>query len=71
MCAGDIVGALGLDGLGRVGVQYAAKPGFRTVGVVRGKDKESLARTLPRGLRGQATLRQRAERPKTGEAKRS
>jgi len=43
---GDVVAVLGLGGLGHLGVQYAAKMGFRTVGIARGKDKESLARQL-------------------------
>jgi D-arabinose 1-dehydrogenase-like Zn-dependent alcohol dehydrogenase len=37
---------LGLGGLGHLGVQYAAKMGFHTVGIARGKDKEPLARQL-------------------------
>ena len=44
--SGDVVAVLGLGGLGHLGVQYAAKMGFRTVGIARGKDKESLARQL-------------------------
>src|ERR1700736_2598601 len=44
--AGDVVAILGLGGLGHLGVQYAAKMGFRTVGIARGKDKEPLARQL-------------------------
>jgi D-arabinose 1-dehydrogenase-like Zn-dependent alcohol dehydrogenase len=43
---GDLVGVLGLGGLGHLGVQYAAKMGFETVGIARGKDKEALARQL-------------------------
>jgi D-arabinose 1-dehydrogenase-like Zn-dependent alcohol dehydrogenase len=43
---GDVVGILGLGGLGHLGVQYAAKMGFHTVGIARGKDKEALARQL-------------------------
>ena len=43
---GDIVAVLGLGGLGHLGVQYAAKMGFHTVGISRGKDKEPLARKL-------------------------
>src|SRR5689334_5680834 len=43
---GDLVAVLGLGGLGHLGVQYAAKMGFRTVGIARGKDKEALARQL-------------------------
>ena len=44
--AGDVVAVLGLGGLGHLGVQYAAKMGFRTIGIARGKDKEPLARKL-------------------------
>lgn len=43
---GDLVAVLGLGGLGHLGVQYAAKMGFRTVAIARGKDKEPLARQL-------------------------
>ncbi len=43
---GDVVAVLGLGGLGHLGVQYAAKMGFRTVGIARGQDKEPLARKL-------------------------
>src|SRR5207253_5503133 len=43
---GDVVAVLGLGGLGHFGVQYAAKMGFHTVGIARGKDKEPLARQL-------------------------
>jgi D-arabinose 1-dehydrogenase-like Zn-dependent alcohol dehydrogenase len=43
---GEVVAVLGLGGLGHLGVQYAAKMGFHTVGIARGKDKESLARRL-------------------------
>ncbi len=43
---GDVVAVLGLGGLGHLGVQYAAKMGFKTVGIARGKDKEALARKL-------------------------
>jgi D-arabinose 1-dehydrogenase-like Zn-dependent alcohol dehydrogenase len=43
---GDVVAILGLGGLGHLGVQFAAKMGFRTVGIARGKDKEPLARKL-------------------------
>jgi D-arabinose 1-dehydrogenase-like Zn-dependent alcohol dehydrogenase len=44
--AGDLVAVLGLGGLGHLGVQYAAKMGFRTVGIARGPDKAALARQL-------------------------
>src|SRR5580704_7136729 len=43
---GDVVAVLGLGGLGHLGVQYAAKMGFRTVAIARGSDEESLARKL-------------------------
>src|SRR6185295_17483006 len=43
---GDLVAILGLGGLGHLGVQYASKMGYRTVGIARGKDKEALARKL-------------------------
>ena len=43
---GDIVAVLGLGGLGHLGVQFAAKMGFRTVAIARGEDKESLAKRL-------------------------
>jgi D-arabinose 1-dehydrogenase-like Zn-dependent alcohol dehydrogenase len=43
---GDVAAILGLGGLGHLGVQYAAKMGFHTVGIARGKDKEPLARQL-------------------------
>jgi D-arabinose 1-dehydrogenase-like Zn-dependent alcohol dehydrogenase len=43
---GDLVAVLGIGGLGHLGVQYAAKMGFRTAAIARGKDKEPLARQL-------------------------
>jgi D-arabinose 1-dehydrogenase-like Zn-dependent alcohol dehydrogenase len=43
---GDVVAILGLGGLGHLGVQYAARMGFHTVGIARGKEKEPLARQL-------------------------
>jgi D-arabinose 1-dehydrogenase-like Zn-dependent alcohol dehydrogenase len=43
---GDLVAVLGIGGLGHLGVQYAAKMGFRTAAVARGKDKEPLAQQL-------------------------
>src|SRR5579871_796392 len=43
---GDLVAILGLGGLGHLGVQFAAKMGFETVGIARGKDKESFAKQL-------------------------
>lgn len=44
--SGDLVAVLGIGGLGHLGVQYAAKMGFRTAAIARGKDKEPLARRL-------------------------
>lgn len=43
---GDTAGVLGLGGLGHLGVQYAAKMGFYTVAIARGRDKEPLAHQL-------------------------
>ncbi|HJQ71562.1 MAG TPA: alcohol dehydrogenase [Blastocatellia bacterium] len=43
---GDVVAVLGVGGLGHLGVQFAAKMGFKTVAIARGADKESLAREL-------------------------
>jgi len=44
--AGDLVAILGIGGLGHLGVQFAAKMGFHTVAIARGKDKEKLALEL-------------------------
>jgi len=44
--AGDLVAVQGLGGLGHLAVQYAAKMGFRTVAVSRGKEKEAAALKL-------------------------
>jgi D-arabinose 1-dehydrogenase-like Zn-dependent alcohol dehydrogenase len=43
---GDLVAVLGLGGLGHLGVQFAAKGGFRTVAIARGPEKAPLARQL-------------------------
>ena len=43
---GDVVAVLGIGGLGHLGVQFAAKMGFKTVAIARGMDKEPLARKL-------------------------
>lgn len=43
---GDLVAILGIGGLGHLGIQYAAKMGYRTVALARGTDKEPLARQL-------------------------
>jgi D-arabinose 1-dehydrogenase-like Zn-dependent alcohol dehydrogenase len=44
--AGDLVAVLGVGGLGHLGVQFAARMGFNTVAIARGKDKEPLAGNL-------------------------
>jgi alcohol dehydrogenase len=44
--AGDLVAIHGVGGLGHLGIQFAARQGFRTVAVNRGRDKEKLARAL-------------------------
>ena len=43
---GDLVAVLGVGGLGHLAIQYAAKEGFRTVAINRGRDREQLARSL-------------------------
>ncbi len=43
---GEVAAVHGLGGLGHLGVQYAAKMGFRTVAIARGADKEPLAKKL-------------------------
>jgi D-arabinose 1-dehydrogenase-like Zn-dependent alcohol dehydrogenase len=43
---GEVVAVLGLGGLGHLGVQFAAKMGFKTVAIARGGDKAALAATL-------------------------
>ncbi len=44
--AGDVVGILGIGGLGHLGVQYASKMGFVTAAIARGQDKAPLAKQL-------------------------
>jgi len=43
---GDLVAIQGIGGLGHLAVQFAAKMGFHTVAIARGKDKANLAREL-------------------------
>jgi D-arabinose 1-dehydrogenase-like Zn-dependent alcohol dehydrogenase len=43
---GDVVAILGIGGLGHLGVQFAAKSGYRTVAIARGQDKAQLAKQL-------------------------
>jgi D-arabinose 1-dehydrogenase-like Zn-dependent alcohol dehydrogenase len=44
--AGELVAVHGVGGLGHLGIQFAARLGFRVVAVNRGRDKEALARSL-------------------------
>jgi len=44
--SGDLVAILGIGGLGHLGVQFAARMGYQTVAIARGRDKEALARQL-------------------------
>ena len=43
---GDTVAILGIGGLGHLGVQFAARSGYRTVAIARGQDKAPLAKQL-------------------------
>ena len=43
---GDVVAVQGIGGLGHLAVQFAAKMGFRTVAIARGKEKANLAHDL-------------------------
>jgi D-arabinose 1-dehydrogenase-like Zn-dependent alcohol dehydrogenase len=43
---GDLVAVLGVGGLGHLGIQFAAKMGFKTIAIARGKDKEPLVTKL-------------------------
>ena len=38
--AGDVVAIFGMGGLGHLGIQFAAKMGFRTIAIGRSRDKE-------------------------------
>jgi propanol-preferring alcohol dehydrogenase len=44
--SGDLVAIQGIGGLGHLAVQFAAKSGYHTVAISRGKDKEAFAREL-------------------------
>src|SRR5713101_4490678 len=44
--SGDVVAVLGIGGLGHLGVQFAAKMGFKTVAIARGKDEGAFAKEL-------------------------
>jgi D-arabinose 1-dehydrogenase-like Zn-dependent alcohol dehydrogenase len=43
---GQVVAILGVGGLGHLGVQFAAKMGFKTVAIARGADKEGSVKKL-------------------------
>jgi D-arabinose 1-dehydrogenase-like Zn-dependent alcohol dehydrogenase len=43
---GDVVAILGIGGLGHLGIQFAAKMGFKTIAIGRGKDKEDMVKKL-------------------------
>jgi D-arabinose 1-dehydrogenase-like Zn-dependent alcohol dehydrogenase len=43
---GDLVGVLGIGGLGHLGIQYAAKSGYRVVAIGRGPENAALAKKL-------------------------
>ena len=43
---GDLVAIHGIGGLGHLGIQYAARMGFKVVAVARGAEKEQLAKKL-------------------------
>lgn len=43
---GDLVGVLGVGGLGHLGIQFAAKSGYRVVGIGRGPENGALAKKL-------------------------
>ena len=43
---GDLVGVQGIGGLGHLGVQYAAKAGYRTIAIGRGPENSVLAKKL-------------------------
>jgi D-arabinose 1-dehydrogenase-like Zn-dependent alcohol dehydrogenase len=43
---GDLVAVQGIGGLGHLGIQYATKAGYRTVGIGRGPENAALAKKL-------------------------
>src|SRR6516225_4926067 len=47
---GDLVAVLGIGGLGHLGIQFAAKFGFRVAAIGRGAESEPLARRLGASL---------------------
>ncbi len=59
--AGDVVAILGVGGLGHLGVQFAAKMGFKTVAIARGADKAPLAKKLGAHIYIDSTVQNAAE----------
>lgn len=59
--AGDVVAILGIGGLGHLGVQFAAKMGFKTVAIARGADKGPLAKKLGAHIYVDSTTQNAAE----------
>ena len=59
--SGDLVAVLGVGGLGHLGVQFAAKMGFKTVAIARGADKGPLAKKLGAHIYIDSTSRNAAE----------
>ena len=57
---GDVVAIHGLGGLGHLGVQYAAKMGFHTVGIARGRTRRRWPANSAR--RSTSTVRRRTRR---------
>jgi D-arabinose 1-dehydrogenase-like Zn-dependent alcohol dehydrogenase len=47
---GDVVAVLGIGGLGHLGIQFAAKFGFKVVAIGRGSETEALAKKLGASL---------------------
>ena len=58
---GDVVAILGIGGLGHLGVQFAAKMGFKTVAIARGADKGPLAKKLGAHIYIDSTAQNAAE----------
>lgn len=59
--AGDLVAILGLGGLGHLGVQFAARMGYKTVVVARGAEKGPLAKKLGASIYIDSTTQNAAE----------
>jgi D-arabinose 1-dehydrogenase-like Zn-dependent alcohol dehydrogenase len=58
---GELVAILGIGGLGHLGVQFAAKMGFRVVAIARGADKGPLAKKLGAEIYIDSTTQNAAE----------